>query len=123
MVAARLFAIVLALGFVSAWLDSRRGVVATVSPKVGLAPLQVNLKVFSDEPGLTCPSIRVEWAEGNTSFQESDCDPEDLPETFSFTRWSPIRYGPGDHSIRVILEQGKRRVSRDADLHVAGAGE
>jgi hypothetical protein len=121
MAVVRLVLVALSLGALSMRLAAERhGVEASVSPRSGLAPLRVLLMVFSDEPDLTCPSIRVEWSEGNTSFQDSDCDPANVPETFTYSRRSPGGYGPGQHEIRVVLEQGRRRVVRSADFWVAG---
>ena len=86
-------------------------------PPMGLAPLRVMLIVRSEDLKFTCPRLTVDWGGGSISSEESDCDPEDIPRSFSWSRQSPF-LGEGDHTFTVTLEQQGRRTQRDVVVHV-----
>lgn len=85
-----------------------------LSPVAGVSGVQPTVHIISYDPDLTCPAVEIIWAEDITglmvrSFRESDCDPEDLPESFFWERVSPIKYPEGSWTIKVTLKQSVKK--------------
>ena len=95
-------------------------------PLVGLPGVQPKVLIIIKNPTAEnyCPSVKVEWAPGFSSFQEGDCEPFETlkPEerTFHWSRQSPVGYASGEWDIRVELTQGKWRSIKTTKIHVGG---
>lgn len=109
------YAITLALLVTMAMRDD--GVRIWVRPRMGLAPLRVQLFISITDPDLTCPKITVAWSEDSKSEHVADCDPENIPEELKVSKWSPP-YQSGEYQIEVTVSQWNRRVVRTESIVV-----
>ena len=97
--------------------------ILTLTPRMGLAPLRLeaSIRIRQKTEEMYCPSIKIEWGPGITSYQESDCPPweelteEEKGEIYVYSRRSPGSYGCGidggcEYEIRVTLKQGRKTI-------------
>jgi hypothetical protein len=82
-----------------------------VSPRVGVAPLLVQVRVSLPQPNedWTCPEVEIEWPD-ERSKAKVDCDPEDPVFTpFIRSKWLVA----GEWEVVVRVKQGiNQRVDR-----------
>jgi hypothetical protein len=96
------------------------------TPLVGLEGIRpkVTVTILNPTAENYCPSVKVEWFQGFTSFQESDCLPFDQVDpkdrAFHWSRQSPVGFPSGEWDIRVELQQGKWRQIKTTRIHVGG---
>lgn len=82
----------------------------SISPPLGLSPLKITIRATITTPteAWYCPSIEVTWVDGTRSARQSDCPPWDEVEDFYWVERFEKTLGPGVHTIKVRLKQGKK---------------
>lgn len=85
-------------------------------PRVTHRGNQVHLRV-TVEDGNTCYSIRWIWPDGTESFNESDCDSNDIPKFQSWNKY--IALPTGEWDIHANVELSKKVVKKlSVTIHV-----
>jgi hypothetical protein len=100
--------------------DSTR---VTLSPRLGMSPLTVQLRVSIDHPSEDwyCPALTVTWADGTESKRESDCPVwDEIPEHYYYSETLWKRLGGGVHDISVNLRQGAKSRVFTVRVEVSG---
>ena len=86
----------------------------SLTPRIGFAPQDAQIRVRTNDPAFYCPEVEVEWGDDSLTTQQGDCEPEEKPDEFRWSRWHRYRVCSDEPlTAKVTLSQGgKRRVGK-----------
>lgn len=101
-----------------------------VSPTWAIAPAEISIRLKVENPErFWCPAISIDIDDGaHLHKHEEDCDPEDegKPHDSWVYFYTPMKgtrtriFGPGEHSVRVTLVQGRASWTQTQTVTVIG---